>query len=83
MIFEDDDGLDFPPHKTTVLDLHAGCRNQIAKLTADRDALLQALKAILYDHDDRGRIYPQSESQPNRVAVMEQGRKAIKKAEQK
>lgn len=41
---------------------------------------LTALVAIIADHDERLEIYPDTEVQPNRVKVMQDGRAAIAKA---
>ena len=53
---------------------------QDAYLFAASKAMYEALKAILQDHDTRGKMYPGTEAQPNRVKVMEAGRAALEKA---
>lgn len=45
-----------------------------------RAQLLEALEAVLADHDERVGIYGESEQQPNRLRVMEEARAAIQAA---
>jgi hypothetical protein len=51
-----------------------------ARLIAAAPELLEALKAVLKDHDGRVAAYGTMESQPCRVEVMEQARVTIAKA---
>lgn len=57
-----------------------GCRAHEADTKVEQ--LCDALSAIIADHDERMRLYPEKENQPHRVHVMEAGRKVLAEAKE-
>lgn len=57
-----------------------GKAERINRKLISYDFLVGALKNILADHDERFALYGKREGQPNRVAVMEEGREALRAA---
>jgi len=45
------------------------------------NGMVDAMTAILYDHDERMRLYPDIEGQPNRLHVMGTARNILSKIE--
>jgi len=54
-----------------------------ARLIAAAPELLETLKTIVADYEERMELYPEANGQPNRIHVMKLGRAAISKAERK
>ena len=51
---------------------------KLANAVHQRDRLVEALGAILFDHEERMNLYPETNNQPNRVDVMNKAKAALR-----
>lgn len=59
----------------------ADLEEELVRRWKAHDSLVEALKNIVTDHDERIISYPDAESQPHKVKVMKDGRDLLEKEE--